>query len=70
MLHLLRALMPNQRSAVLVSYLGWTVDTFDFFSHARIVIVRCSLKHFGHSQSGTYSKRTCSRWARTAPASL
>src|ERR1700732_1177026 len=23
-------------------------------SHARIEIVRCSLKHFGHSQSGTY----------------
>jgi len=23
-------------------------------SDARIVIVRCSLKHFGHSQSGTY----------------
>src|ERR1700724_2199856 len=33
-------------------------------SHARIVIVRCGLKHFGHSQSGTYSERTCSRWAR------
>ena len=31
MLHLVRALMPSQRSAVLASYLGWTVDAFDFF---------------------------------------
>ena len=31
MLHLLRALTPSQRSAVLASYLGWTVDAFDFF---------------------------------------
>jgi hypothetical protein len=31
MLHLLRALMPSQRSAVLASYLGWMVDAFDFF---------------------------------------
>ena len=26
-----RALTPSQRSAVLASYLGWTVDAFDFF---------------------------------------
>ena len=32
MLHLLRALTPSQRSAVLASYLGWTVDAFDFFT--------------------------------------
>jgi hypothetical protein len=31
MLHLLRALTPSQRSAVLASYLGWAVDAFDFF---------------------------------------
>jgi hypothetical protein len=31
MLLLLRALTPSQRSAVLASYLGWTVDAFDFF---------------------------------------
>ena len=29
--HLLRALTPSQCSAVLASYLGWTVDAFDFF---------------------------------------
>ena len=27
----LRALTPKQRSAVLASYLGWTLDAFDFF---------------------------------------
>ena len=31
MLHLLRALPPSQRGAVLASYLGWTVDAFDLF---------------------------------------
>src|SRR3984893_6055089 len=31
MLHLLRALTPNQRGAVIASYLGWTLDAFDFF---------------------------------------
>ena len=27
----LRSLTPKQRSAVLSSYLGWTLDAFDFF---------------------------------------
>src|SRR6202023_686770 len=27
----LRALTPNQRNAVLASFLGWTLDAFDFF---------------------------------------
>jgi SHS family lactate transporter-like MFS transporter len=31
MRHLLRALAPNQRGAVIASYLGWTLDAFDFF---------------------------------------
>jgi hypothetical protein len=31
MLHLLRSLTPNQLSAVIASYLGWTRDAFDFF---------------------------------------
>ncbi|MCI0465755.1 MAG: MFS transporter [Beijerinckiaceae bacterium] len=31
MLALLRSLTPNQRSAVFASYLGWTLDAFDFF---------------------------------------
>lgn len=31
MLHLLRSLSPKQRNAVLASYLGWTLDAFDFF---------------------------------------
>jgi len=31
MLHLLPELSPKQRSAVLASYLGWTLDAFDFF---------------------------------------
>ena len=31
MLHLLRSLTPNQRGAVIASYLGWTLDAFDFF---------------------------------------
>src|SRR5580693_7388089 len=31
MLHLLRSLTPNQRRAVIASYLGWTLDAFDFF---------------------------------------
>ena len=31
MLHLLRSLAPNQRRAVIASYLGWTLDAFDFF---------------------------------------
>ena len=31
MLHLLRELSSKQRSAVLASYLGWTLDAFDFF---------------------------------------
>src|ERR1700736_1197839 len=30
MLHLLRSLTPNQRRAVITSYLGWTLDAFDF----------------------------------------
>src|SRR6202047_2872164 len=31
MRHLLRSLTPNQRGAVIASYLGWTLDAFDFF---------------------------------------
>ncbi len=31
MLSLLRALTPNQRNATIASYLGWTLDAFDFF---------------------------------------
>jgi MFS transporter, SHS family, lactate transporter len=31
MLRLLHALTPAQRSAVIASYLGWTLDAFDFF---------------------------------------
>jgi SHS family lactate transporter-like MFS transporter len=31
MLHLLRSLTTNQRGAVIASYLGWTLDAFDFF---------------------------------------
>ena len=31
MLRLLRSLTPNQRGAVIASYLGWTLDAFDFF---------------------------------------
>src|SRR5438132_9302913 len=31
MFRLLHALNPNQRSAVIASYLGWTLDAFDFF---------------------------------------
>jgi len=31
MLHLLRSLTSNQRGAVIASYLGWTLDAFDFF---------------------------------------
>jgi SHS family lactate transporter-like MFS transporter len=31
MLSILRALTPNQRSAVIATYLGWTLDAFDFF---------------------------------------
>jgi MFS transporter, SHS family, lactate transporter len=31
MLHLLRSLTPSQRGAVIASYLGWTLDAFDFF---------------------------------------
>ncbi len=31
MLSVLSALTPNQRNAVIASYLGWTLDAFDFF---------------------------------------
>src|SRR5271169_978793 len=31
MLHLLHELSPKQRGVVLASYLGWTLDAFDFF---------------------------------------
>ncbi len=31
MLNALRSLSPKQRNAVLASYLGWTLDAFDFF---------------------------------------
>ncbi|MGH6821734.1 MAG: MFS transporter, partial [Methylocella sp.] len=31
MFRLLRSLTPNQRGAVIASYLGWTLDAFDFF---------------------------------------
>jgi MFS transporter, SHS family, lactate transporter len=31
MRHLLRSLTRNQRNAVIASYLGWTLDAFDFF---------------------------------------
>ena len=27
----LRELTPTQRSAIIASYLGWTLDAFDFF---------------------------------------
>jgi hypothetical protein len=44
MLHLLRALTPSQRSAVLAGYLGWTVNAFDFFI---LVFVMAIAKDFG-----------------------
>jgi hypothetical protein len=31
MLRSLRSLTPSQRNAVVASYLGWTLDAFDFF---------------------------------------
>jgi len=30
-LNALKELTPNQRNAVLASFLGWTLDSFDFF---------------------------------------
>ncbi len=41
MRHLLRSLTPNQRGAVIASYLGWTLDAFDFFL-VTFVVVRLS----------------------------
>ncbi|MGH6813320.1 MAG: MFS transporter [Methylocella sp.] len=32
MFRLLRSLTPNQRGAIIASYLGWTLDAFDFFT--------------------------------------
>jgi SHS family lactate transporter-like MFS transporter len=37
MLHLLRSLTPTQRGAVIASYLGWTLDAFDFFTLVFVV---------------------------------
>ncbi len=31
---MLRSLTPNQRGAVIASYLGWTLDAFDCFTDA------------------------------------
>jgi hypothetical protein len=31
MRHLLRSPIPSQRGTVIASYLGWTLDAFDFF---------------------------------------
>ena len=45
MLHLLRALTPSQCSTVLASYLGWTVDAFDFF--ILVIIGRANSKSLG-----------------------
>ena len=45
MLHLLRALTPRQRSAVLTSYLGWTVDAFDFFISSSSYRHRDRIRH-------------------------
>jgi hypothetical protein len=44
MLHLLRALTPSQRSAVLTCDLGWAVDAFDSFI---LVFVMNIAKDFG-----------------------
>jgi hypothetical protein len=34
MLSMLRSLTPKQRGAVIATYLGWTLDAFDFFIDA------------------------------------
>src|SRR5208337_3705065 len=45
MLHLLRSLSPKQRNAVLASYLGWTLDAFDFF--ILVFVLEDIAKEFG-----------------------
>src|ERR1700740_2333491 len=45
MLQLLRALTPSQRNAVIASYLGWTLDAFDFF--ILVFVLKDVAKEFG-----------------------
>jgi SHS family lactate transporter-like MFS transporter len=55
MLHLLRALTPSQRSAVLANYLGWTVDAFDLF--ILVLVMDDIAEEFRHPESaGSPSK--------------
>jgi SHS family lactate transporter-like MFS transporter len=45
MLGFLRELTPNQRSAFLASFLGWTLDAFDFF--LMVFVLRTIAQDFG-----------------------
>jgi MFS transporter, SHS family, lactate transporter len=49
MLRLLHALTPAQRSAVIASYLGWTLDAFDFF--ILVFVLKDVAQEFGTSVS-------------------
>jgi SHS family lactate transporter-like MFS transporter len=51
MLRQLRSLTPNQRSAVVASYLGWTLDAFDFF--ILVFVLKDVAQEFGAGVTAT-----------------
>ena len=46
----LKSLEPSQRSAIWASYLGWTLDAFDFF--LMVFMLSAIAKEFGHRRQG------------------
>jgi MFS transporter, SHS family, lactate transporter len=54
MLSLFKALAPNQRNAVVASYLGWTLDAFDFF--ILVFVLKDVAKEFGTGMANLRSQ--------------
>jgi MFS transporter, SHS family, lactate transporter len=50
----LKALTPNQRNAVIASYLGWTLDAFDFF--ILVFVLKDVAKEFGTGMANLRSQ--------------
>ena len=60
----LRALTSKQRNAVLASYLGWTLDAFDFF--LMVFVIKDVAHSFGAGKTDIAWATTCF-WAGVQP---
>ena len=64
----LKALTPNQRNAVIASYLGWTLDAFDFF--ILVFVLKDVAKEFGTDMTAVSLAITLTLAARPIGALL